>query len=752
MGISFRPPMTGSEASGSNQARPPIDPRFTFARKHVEDVCSDTTRVLAVDEIIRGLPHDIRASVDRRKLLEAFFFGDLPDTQVYMPVRVCIKMDREPSSRWDHLTQLIAKSTAAGARPGVLLSARSGAGKTIAAFKAFFDCFTIPQDGTEPALAGYLPCWMQLDTEAPHASIAQIIVRSFGYADDGGDDWLRLCPPLLLFLDLNVASTKVRVRLAEDLCRFQKEYKLHGHRCIVAYRTTQYNDAVATTLIHSGLFSQYDMERISVQAASTYLNNIRRYESAVREDVGLLAPEPYGAHTDCLCELIEQRSDEESPINTPLLIHFASLLTPREVSASTLAELYHCLVQHFLRREWRDHAATLSDCAADEHEYCDLFIIAMVRTALAMLNQGPNTTRLDRRTLDRAMREPPENPPMDDWRNPFVLCANTINPQFWNSSLYFSHTSGPSELRLLREHSLLRKDSGGFGFLHDSFLYYFAAYALRYYQGPESPTEIGRATEEWHQRVVARLAAEPDKWSGLPVRFLGGMVPDLEQAHLLMDTIVDANRLRGYPELVLGLLRGMGHLAAEDPRLSREMANAASRFGSKRDFEFRYMMLEVFCPYCGHVFGGHVNDSEEELERLRVEVHFTNEAGTPEEHCGGCPNCQSELELDEFGYPYKHCPLCPWCKTGFLTNEEGDAFCDECGHSLYIDEDGRAFRFTISCEGCGNLFGSDEFEYPMCGCGQEHFRCLVCAYVSAIEVDAVVDRCPACGEPTGDGG
>src|SRR5262249_52163105 len=144
---------------------------------------------------------------------------------------------------------------------GVVLAARSGAGKTIACRKAFLDCLTRP-GRPSPPLAGWLPCWVGLGVPLPEVSrLRQLMIqaqtpeeqqhvkdRQGDLLQDGGviegligpaaeldgpapsprfRQWLRHGPPLLLFIDLNAAAPLDREVIAQGLGAFMAD---HGFR------------------------------------------------------------------------------------------------------------------------------------------------------------------------------------------------------------------------------------------------------------------------------------------------------------------------------------------------------------------------------------------------------------------------------------------------------------------------------------------------------------------------------------------
>ena len=225
-----------------------------------------------------------------------------PDQRLYRPVRVAIQ-DRVSglNKKYSDFSKLIAtlrdEFFANEHGYGLLLSSRSGAGKTVACWKAFYDCVLREwaihppdkdEEGSEsppvadvPKLNGFMPCWLR------SANVTDILNNStikkyFGNKIDKLvylSDCLRFEPPawrqtrsgdsqqieeaiaqviwrlkygpnqLLFFVDLNHYELELRQRIAKSLQKFQREHR-DRHCCVVTYRAGKdhVDDEVIRTL------------------------------------------------------------------------------------------------------------------------------------------------------------------------------------------------------------------------------------------------------------------------------------------------------------------------------------------------------------------------------------------------------------------------------------------------------------------------------------------------------------------------
>jgi hypothetical protein len=148
---------------------PVIAYRQTFLRWHIDEQLHAVEDVLALRDLHRKLRRDFpdlpEAELHRYAGLHAFFFGgpaglaSYADVRSYVPI-AAFDTDR-PQERYPDLSALIASLGQQRDACGIVLPARSGAGKTVACRKAFADCFWASAE-SEPALAGYLPCWVHV--------------------------------------------------------------------------------------------------------------------------------------------------------------------------------------------------------------------------------------------------------------------------------------------------------------------------------------------------------------------------------------------------------------------------------------------------------------------------------------------------------------------------------------------------------------------------------------------------------------
>jgi hypothetical protein len=115
--------------------------RRTFLRRHIAAELDRVEAVLAVRAIVDRLERAGRVlSRDRRRaLLDQFFQVDEPDDRLYLPLAL-MQLDPTSGSKvWPSLTEALEASVLSGQPTGIVLSARTGAGKTLATIGAFRD-------------------------------------------------------------------------------------------------------------------------------------------------------------------------------------------------------------------------------------------------------------------------------------------------------------------------------------------------------------------------------------------------------------------------------------------------------------------------------------------------------------------------------------------------------------------------------------------------------------------------------------
>ena len=184
----------------------------------------------------------------------------------------------------------------------------------------------------------------------------------------------------------------------------------------------------------------------------------------------------------------------------------------------------------------------------------------MVRVAFTILGapggEASQSTRLQR-------------PPAEDLSSDEVLEALLTDPdaakrwcpaeETWHAGKYFTLKFKKKERAAVARSSLLRMDNAGYGFLHDSFLYYFAALGLRCRKTPKLGLSVldpvaGPQQNSWFGMARRRMHASPATWR-LPAEFLGGLLTWEEAAALVQEVLV-ANPRPGWPDVLLSLVRG----------------------------------------------------------------------------------------------------------------------------------------------------------------------------------------------------
>jgi hypothetical protein len=313
----------------------PVDPRQKFLRWHIEAERARTDDLLAVRELryrVQDAGHDPDAA---GLTAERFFYDDRPDYRLYQPIPVVPVGEGNgrltalyPAAE---LTDLLARlrQRPAGVPPGVLLRTRSGAGKTVAGRKAFWDCL----HGAAPPLAGYLPCWLGPVVPGPeHFPVragpeAAVLGLLFRAATVNGTHAERLRPlgsrlapllqhgpPLLLFVDLNAFGTGERLAVAAGLTRYLALYPTH--RCVVTHRSSRPEDETLHLLTgrppegDAPAFGVYDLEPIQPRQAELYLGNFRRNEQEL-----LGKPGPAGATQEPI-EAASRKAREDGECDT----------------------------------------------------------------------------------------------------------------------------------------------------------------------------------------------------------------------------------------------------------------------------------------------------------------------------------------------------------------------------------------------------------------------------------------------------
>ncbi|MDA0282181.1 MAG: hypothetical protein O3B86_02395, partial [Planctomycetota bacterium] len=474
------------------------------------------------ERIGRGYDQQLRSALT----LEQFFYEPIAADlgTACLPVEVQ-HVPHQPEHTYRDLTTLIKHLDEQTDTRSVLLVARSGAGKTVAARKAFCDCVVADPTLGQPLLAGYLPCWINVDgtgtrdatdSRCPRPRLIEhLILRACGVEKQLDADALArwLDQPdlkLLLFFDLNAWAEKARDDVASDLIRFLDEYRNIGHRAVVAYRSAAVDDGPRRTLVNSVQFQEFNLAPVNSRQAEQYLVNIRLFENFVNLSVSPDTPLPQlhaqvAEDKQQLLRLVRRNAGQsdvqESVISTPLLMHFASSLQPGELAGvQTLSDLYDKVVQRFLKREQQrlDVTWTADDNEGEGITRKDLskrpqrIRDAMARLAVLIMQQPPGRVSISRES--------------------FCEMLETEPPVYSEAAV-----------ELLLEFSLLQQDSANdddLRFLHDSLIYYFAAY---FAASTLKPQQHNDSLLGWAKQVVVQLQSWPNGRREV-AEFLGGLL------------------------------------------------------------------------------------------------------------------------------------------------------------------------------------------------------------------------------------
>jgi hypothetical protein len=579
----------------------PVPYGQTFLRRHVARELTCTEDVLALGELRRrvldawynqggGDPARRDAVLDQRLTLARYFHDDRGDYRLYISLRVLPRS--EPLRRHPRLdglkdlTDLIQRldpgdslaPASGGLPPGVVLTARSGGGTTVAAIKAFCDCVL----GDPPPLAGLLPCRVPVNPDLPvfewakrqcqkpggglpdvlgtiGADVVETLILEAALADADADadadpdpatraDWLRFGPPLLLVVDLNLYGPIERAVLARSLSRYQRKYSTH--RCLVAYRFVSGSDEALAELSAAAVgdepaFGLYDLEPVDPDQAEECVANVWRVEQELLDQLGLAPPTETpvaplrrlpGWHVSSAGG--GGREESLHLITTPLLMHFLASLSDAEVlEVETLADLYRTVIDRHLRPE------RASDNLRTAGLTPETIVVALTRVALVMLAR--NTLRLDYAAYQRLLEQPDGNP---SWwpDDPFWLEGQPP---------YYFQRFDSGDAQALLGFALLRREGNQVGFLHDSFVSAFAGIqALRFHEKPGVPLPDEPLAAGWYPAVLKRLLSQPTAWL-LPAEFLGGVLSSAAFEELAL-RLVQADPTPELPRLLQRLAAG----------------------------------------------------------------------------------------------------------------------------------------------------------------------------------------------------
>lgn len=550
--------------------------RRTFLRQHVVQELADDQYVLPVVSLRQKVEAKLNQSVVanpklRQLLSQQEFFGRgmstgddsaYPGQQLYWPIPVrSTRRDVSESTNNESLTDLIQSLSREQNQQGILLTAASGAGKTLACRKAFCDCIEFER---HPALlAEHLPCWVRTEGRLrDRHAIEGLILRASGIdmSLDRLQWYLRHSPPVLFFFDLNSADIDDGRQVALDLSRFQLEWGRFGHRCIVASRNMPPGDPVRAALLDSsaGAFREFTLAPLSLQACGQYLRNHREFEQEVRITAGLdlpaslISPERIEEAVRRLENLLEHTDTTDGGfVSVPLLLHFTTEVNDRQADVRTVSDLYDRIVEQHLGREEETYGRQLLHAlgltpGATRHE---LTLAALTRIALTIRARASAARHISLEDLHATLQRP-----SGDWIPP---------DRFWYRNPVFRANFDREFIdRWLLSSSLLKCNGQTVQFLHDSFVDYFCGrHGLLASVAPR-----GIIPEIPH--IVDRLTHRPDRWAG-SIGFLGGVLSDTEFVELIEQLLV-TRPLDGLPKLVLEMSQG----TAPAVPLARTLANS----------------------------------------------------------------------------------------------------------------------------------------------------------------------------------
>jgi hypothetical protein len=560
---------------------PPVSWRHTFLSWHLAKELRTTSDILVLED----LRHLNPAAAE--SLTPQWFFHGLPQNNLYQPVPLLpVDVERDGWVQREHeqqtgssqvpfdLTAVLQTLRAKADERSILLASRSGAGKTVACKAALFECLVTADPQQLPRLSGFLPCMLRR-LDGPNVTVANALLRT-AFADRGVTtspqmlaSWLRVGPPLLLFVDLNAVNPKVRPAVVESLIGFLQndDHRRVGHRTVVAYRSHVRDETLdrlrnicrdsTQASPDQRIFAEFDLKRVDEDMAGTYLRNLRWQEAKLcNEPVDEQAANAISAEVSDLHQLIRRYDQGEgSLISTPLLMYFVGMLgrkrpqepnrkaRPALADLSSLADLYDAVVEEFLQRE-KLYASVGPMPKPEEYR------IAMCRLALAILNEGASTKLHEESdsALDVLFKAPHGG-------QAFLSSV----PEFWSKSPYLKAELPPFQATrdspgTLGNSALVQRVGSEVGFLHDSFLYYFAALAMRSPIVPDRNSRLSKVSKDWYPAVTNWWHEDPQRWHDT-AELVGGMLTTPE-LHNLLVAFLTRESCEGWLGLLQRGLRG----------------------------------------------------------------------------------------------------------------------------------------------------------------------------------------------------
>ncbi len=335
---------------------------------------------------VAGLQSELGPGGEAAYGVDAFFDGAraLADTglgefgPLYRPIRLYprrgpeddappVRLNRAPlwsadDARPGVLQQLETLRTAdpqdPAHRAGVVMTAASGAGKSIEGLHAVFR-MTEADDPLNAGIPVVLPSDVDLKGRGTAEAFVGLLARYAGAGVSGAylEQALRVkgTPRLVIHLDLNAVAGGRQLGLATALAAFQEEYGRYGHRCVVAYRSVGDQSGILNALCGGGAFLAFDLEPLGIGYVKTYLEHRGKILQTLRPGFGPQDAEDGDARKARLDGLLGRVGAADASILTvPLLMHFLSILPEDELQGiDSVFGLYRGVVARLLNREKR---------------------------------------------------------------------------------------------------------------------------------------------------------------------------------------------------------------------------------------------------------------------------------------------------------------------------------------------------------------------------------------------------------------
>ncbi|HEY7308553.1 MAG TPA: hypothetical protein VH643_04225 [Gemmataceae bacterium] len=562
--------------------------RATFLGAHIEKQRCVVDDVLAVEVLHTRIRNVLKDRYEKQSAevlqalhLEHFFRGE---SKVYSPLPLIARDNASGRAagvpdRADDLSALLVQLESKRSKFGVVLRTRAGAGKTVAARKAFHDCL----------LWGFLPCWMSFDYEdieeiqqgkkdyeqaknsdeqtdvieslADKIITSDVVLKILARACrqpppkiDLVRAWLEAGPKLLLFADLNaIPEPPTRAITVKALANFQKSYGSFGHRCVISCRDTP-AQAQEEKIFKSGSFQTYDLSPISPGQVKEYLKSIEKF---VEDSYGRLSAQ-LGLSLDQLQvpayepakrkkELLDlmkwqdRRGRGGHLLCTPLFMHLISQLPPK-TEVHTLAQLYRHVIQGRL---------------GETKSLPKKEITALTRAALMM--QARPEAGIGESLLQEAWQKPDGNDKAPFWWPKKHESYNWCMAPYYQDSIGYVTQKKVFSYGLLREGDTVAETSPTWGdvnlrFIHDSFIDYFVgAWALGRADGPNQDIQP-TVKPGWFPAAAERLHKRPAAWRDSAF-FLGGVLTE-EEVQRLLACMAPLEPVKDWPAVAAYLLHG----------------------------------------------------------------------------------------------------------------------------------------------------------------------------------------------------